>query len=280
MTQTIDLGDKGLIPLEIRWQHDPDSAQGFVGATLSSNIIRFARDNGSWRGEDDRRGQRGARGLAAEGGVPGLITDLVLSLDDKDLFFSNWLHGDLRHYDVSDPRNPTLRSQVWLGGLLGGRRSPEGGRAAQRRAADAPELARRRPRVRVQLAVLDLGQPVLSGLGWLPSSTAKPTAPTHSTRTSSSTSTSKPTGPRPTRSTSLAATARRRSSSDLRPRHGSCPFEETLGSLGPALLLAAGAASARLSAHVRHLRRPRRRRDGKRTPAPVKGHRERAAGSM
>ena len=33
--QTLDLGDDGLIPLEIRWQHDPDSAQGFVGATLS-----------------------------------------------------------------------------------------------------------------------------------------------------------------------------------------------------------------------------------------------------
>ena len=57
--------------------------------------------------------------MAARGRRPGLITDLVLSLDDRDLFFSNWLHGDLRHYDVSDPRNPVLRSQVHLGGLLG-----------------------------------------------------------------------------------------------------------------------------------------------------------------
>jgi selenium-binding protein 1 len=51
--------------------------------------------------------------------VPGLITDLVLSLDDKALYFSNWLHGDLRRYDVSDPANPRLTGQVWLGGLLG-----------------------------------------------------------------------------------------------------------------------------------------------------------------
>ena len=35
--------------------------------------------------------------------VPGLITDLVLSLDDRWLYFSNWLHGDLRQYDVKDP---------------------------------------------------------------------------------------------------------------------------------------------------------------------------------
>jgi hypothetical protein len=35
---------------------------------------------------------------------------------------------------------------------------------------------------------------------------------------------------------------------------GGVPIEETLGFLGPALLLAAGAASARLSARARHLR--------------------------
>ncbi len=118
--QTLDLGDEGIIPLEIRWQHDPDSAQGFIGATLSSNVLRFHRDNGSWASEkviDVANEELG--GWPLEGGVPGLITDLVLSMDDRDLFFSNWLHGDLRHYDVSDPTDPKLRSQVWLGGLLG-----------------------------------------------------------------------------------------------------------------------------------------------------------------
>jgi selenium-binding protein 1 len=118
--QTIDLGDEGWIPLELRWQHNPDSAQGFVGATLSSNIIRFRRDNGSWSADKviDVANEE-LQGWPLEGGVPGLITDLVLSMDDRDLFFSNWLHGDVRHYDVSDPSNAQLRSQVWLGGLLG-----------------------------------------------------------------------------------------------------------------------------------------------------------------
>jgi methanethiol oxidase len=120
MVQTIDLGEEGWIPLEIRWQHDPDSAQGFVGATLSSNIIRFARGNGGWGvSKVIDVGNEELEGWPLEGGVPGLITDLVLSLDDRDLFFSNWLHGDVRHYDVSDPARPVLRSRVWLGGLLG-----------------------------------------------------------------------------------------------------------------------------------------------------------------
>jgi selenium-binding protein 1 len=117
--QTIDLGMEGLIPLEIRWQHEPESTQGFVGATLSSNIIRFSK-NGEWTTDKVIDvGNEELEGWPLEGGVPGLITDLVLTMDDKDLFFSNWLHGDLRHYDVSDPGAPALKSQTWLGGILG-----------------------------------------------------------------------------------------------------------------------------------------------------------------
>ncbi len=119
-TQTVDLGDDGLIPLEIRWLHDPDARQGFVGATLSSNIIRFHSENGDWAAEKVIDVEnRELDGWPLPGGVPGLITDIVLGMNDRDLFFSNWLHGDLRHYDVSDPTKPELKSQVWLGGLLG-----------------------------------------------------------------------------------------------------------------------------------------------------------------
>ena len=42
----------------------------------------------------------------------GLITDLLVSLDDRYLYFSNWLHGDVRQYDISDPRRPKLVGQV------------------------------------------------------------------------------------------------------------------------------------------------------------------------
>ena len=36
VTQTIDLGRRGLIPLEVRCHHNPDATPGFVGAALSS----------------------------------------------------------------------------------------------------------------------------------------------------------------------------------------------------------------------------------------------------
>ena len=51
--------------------------------------------------------------------VPGLISDLVISMDDRWLYFSNWLHGDIRQYDIRDPAKPKLTGQVWVGGLIG-----------------------------------------------------------------------------------------------------------------------------------------------------------------
>ena len=43
ITQQIKLGADGLIPLETRFLHDPSQPQGFVGAALSSNVIRFSK---------------------------------------------------------------------------------------------------------------------------------------------------------------------------------------------------------------------------------------------
>jgi selenium-binding protein 1 len=118
LEQTIDLGEQGLVPLEIRFLHDPSAKQGFVGAALSSNIWHFAREKGKWSAEPVIT----TEGVELEGWpfpVPALITDLVLSMDDKALYFSDWLHGDLRRYDVSDPADPKLTGRLWLGGLLG-----------------------------------------------------------------------------------------------------------------------------------------------------------------
>ncbi|WP_412781567.1 selenium-binding protein SBP56-related protein, partial [Aeromonas diversa] len=40
-------------------------------------------------------------------------------MDDRYLFFSNWLHGDVRMYDISDPANPRLADRIWAGGYFG-----------------------------------------------------------------------------------------------------------------------------------------------------------------
>ena len=42
--QRIDLGSEGFMPLEIRFLHNPDATEGFVGCALSSTVFRFFRN--------------------------------------------------------------------------------------------------------------------------------------------------------------------------------------------------------------------------------------------
>ena len=67
--------------------------------------------------------------------VPGLITDLVLSLDDRWLYFTSWLHGDIRQYDVSDPAHPKLAGRLWLGGNV-----RKGGRVRGKELTGGPQM--------------------------------------------------------------------------------------------------------------------------------------------
>ena len=43
--KSVDLGSDGLIPLEVRFHHNPDSTHGFVGAALSSNVFHWYKSN-------------------------------------------------------------------------------------------------------------------------------------------------------------------------------------------------------------------------------------------
>ncbi len=134
VAQQIDLGADGAIPLEVRFHHDPASTHGFVGAALSSAMWHWHKPAEKWEVEKVIQ----VEPVETAGWpfpVPGLITDLVLSLDDKWLYFSNWLHGDIRQYDVSDPARPRLAAQLWLGGVIG-----RGEKLAGRTLAGGPQM--------------------------------------------------------------------------------------------------------------------------------------------
>lgn len=118
IAKSIDLGAKGMVPLEVRFHHNPDSTHGYVGAALSSVMWHTFKDGDEWKAEPVIE----VEGVEQKGWdfpVPGLISDLVVSLDDRWLYFSNWLHGDVRQYDISNPSKPKLTGQVWVGGVIG-----------------------------------------------------------------------------------------------------------------------------------------------------------------
>jgi selenium-binding protein 1 len=119
LKQTLDLGNTGMLPLEIRFLHDPSKDTGFVGAALTSNMVRFFKNpDDSWSHEV----AISVKALKVQNWIlpemPGLITDFLISLDDRFLYFVNWLHGDVRQYNIEDPKNPKLTGQVWVGGQI------------------------------------------------------------------------------------------------------------------------------------------------------------------
>eukprot|EP01025_Chloroclados_australasicus_P027976 TRINITY_DN2769_c0_g1_i1.p1 TRINITY_DN2769_c0_g1~~TRINITY_DN2769_c0_g1_i1.p1 ORF type:complete len:475 (-),score=66.07 TRINITY_DN2769_c0_g1_i1:402-1826(-) len=119
--QTVELGEKGLIPLEIRFLHNPESLHGFVGCALSSNLVHFYKESpedAEFKWEVAvQQDWVDVEGWALPQ-VPPLISDILISLDDRFLYFSNWFRGDVNQYDISDPFNPKLVGRVYVGGLL------------------------------------------------------------------------------------------------------------------------------------------------------------------
>ena len=64
--------------------------------------------------------------LKGFGAVPPLVTDIDLSLDDKFLYVACWGTGELRQYNVSDPRDLKLTGQFHLGGVTRKTTHPNG----------------------------------------------------------------------------------------------------------------------------------------------------------
>lgn len=119
LVQVIDLGKDGVAPLELRFLHEPTASEGYVGCAVNSCIFRFFKnDSGTWSAEKVIQiPPKKVEGWVAPY-LPGMITDILISLDDKYLYFTNWLHGDVRQYDITDRKNPKLTGQVFLGGTI------------------------------------------------------------------------------------------------------------------------------------------------------------------
>merc|ERR1711971_594959 len=119
LIQKVDLGLEGVMPLEIRFLHNPKATEGFVGSALFANMFRYYKtDKGDWAAEKviDIPNKKVDGWILPE--MPGVMTDILISMDDKYLYFSNWVHGDIRQYDITDTRNPKLTGQVFFGGSI------------------------------------------------------------------------------------------------------------------------------------------------------------------
>ncbi|HLM49958.1 MAG TPA: selenium-binding protein SBP56-related protein [Solirubrobacteraceae bacterium] len=128
--QAIDLGAEHQMVLELRPAHDPTKPYGFVGvvvstADLSASVWLWSRENGKVAAKkvitipaEPAETEQLPPALQPFGAVPPLVTDLVLSVDDRYLYVSCWGTGELKRYDVTDPHHPKEAGSVHLGGIV------------------------------------------------------------------------------------------------------------------------------------------------------------------
>ena len=171
--QTIDLGANHQMALEVRPAHDPVREYGFVGVVvdttnLEGSIWTWWREGGKFHIEktatippEPAPKEQLPPLLQGFGAVPPLVTDIDLSMDDKFLYVSCWGTGEMRQYDVSDPRKLEACR-------IGSHRRHRAQDAASERqglcgrSADGRDQPRLQARVLDQLALLDLGRSILS----------------------------------------------------------------------------------------------------------------------
>lgn len=129
--QTVDIGEKQQMLLELRPAHDPRLTYGFAGVVvsledLSSSIWTWFRDeDGKWQAKktitipaQPADPEKLPPILKGFGAVAPLVTDIDLSLDDRFLYVSCWGLGELHQYDVSDPFHPVLTGKLNIGGIV------------------------------------------------------------------------------------------------------------------------------------------------------------------
>lgn len=152
--QKLPLGDEYQMTLELRPARDPRKAYGFLGVVislkdLSASVWLWYKDGGKG-GKGGKGGEvpsSAATAPSASSGewkvkkvieipaepadpadlppllqgfkaVPPLVSDINLSLDDKQLYVSCWGTGELRQYDVTDPFKPRLTATTQIGGIV------------------------------------------------------------------------------------------------------------------------------------------------------------------
>ena len=171
--QTIDLGANHQMALEVRPAHDPVREYGFLGVVvdttnLEGSIWTWWREGGKFHIEktatippEPAPKEQLPPLLQGFGAVPPLVTDIDLSMDDKFLYVV--LLGHRRDASIR-----CHRSQEAEACRIGPHRRhcpPHAASERQglcRRAADGRDQPRRQARLLDQLALLDMGRPVLS----------------------------------------------------------------------------------------------------------------------
>jgi selenium-binding protein 1 len=99
----IQVQETDLAPLEVRWMHGPSATGGFTNACFGNSI---------WYWEDANKD--GTLEFTRVVKLPenSLPADMRVSYDNRFLYVSLWGGGKVVQYDIADPKNPKVVSEV------------------------------------------------------------------------------------------------------------------------------------------------------------------------
>ncbi|KAF7640396.1 hypothetical protein Mgra_00000216 [Meloidogyne graminicola] len=126
LIQTIRLNpaEGGLWPVCIRMLHHSELTHGFVCTSIGSSIFHLHKCTRTGQFKADKIvsfssviiGPTNWPGNCPE--VPAFLTDMVISMDDLNLYVCSAFHGFIAQLDISDPFRPSLTQKVFLGGII------------------------------------------------------------------------------------------------------------------------------------------------------------------
>ncbi|CAB3397326.1 unnamed protein product [Caenorhabditis bovis] len=121
LIQSIELNPShGCLITAIRFLHNSDCNHAFACSAIGGSIFHLNMNTltGEWFA--DRVAE--IPSLKVEGWqsdeMPALLTDMVISMDDKWMYVCGFLHGIVWRFDIQDPFRVTLNTRINVGGIL------------------------------------------------------------------------------------------------------------------------------------------------------------------
>eukprot|EP01064_Diplonema_japonicum_P020550 TRINITY_DN3012_c0_g1_i2.p1 TRINITY_DN3012_c0_g1~~TRINITY_DN3012_c0_g1_i2.p1 ORF type:complete len:356 (+),score=80.27 TRINITY_DN3012_c0_g1_i2:53-1120(+) len=106
-----DLGLEGVAPSAVTLFHHGEGVRGYTSCSPATTVFYFTIGQKGFEGDKvihiPKRDRLGVK-------TDGMTTGLALSKDDRLLYLANWLHGDIRQYDVTTPTHPVLVGRLVL----------------------------------------------------------------------------------------------------------------------------------------------------------------------
>jgi len=108
------------MPFEVRFLHEPTEPHAYLGTAHGSSIYHIYKDEGSdvWQCQMVISIPKRQVSNWIMDEMPGLLTDNIISMDDRFLYLSLWFHGEVHQYNIEDRANPKLVGKAIVGGLL------------------------------------------------------------------------------------------------------------------------------------------------------------------